>query len=37
MRDFDILNQELKVAGGWVFTGGLHPASTSTVVRLKEV
>jgi hypothetical protein len=26
-------NAELKAAGAWVFTAGLHPASTSTVVR----
>jgi hypothetical protein len=24
---------ELKAAGAWVFTAGLHPASTATVVR----
>jgi len=28
--------QELKTAGVWVFTAGLHPASTATVVRLHE-
>ena len=26
---------ELQAAGAWVFTGGLHPASSSTVVRVK--
>jgi hypothetical protein len=36
MRDLDVLNQELKAAGAWVFAGGLHPPSTATVVRLKE-
>jgi hypothetical protein len=25
--------QDLQAAGAWVFTGGLHPASTATVVR----
>jgi hypothetical protein len=33
MRDVDALDQELKAAGAWVFAGGLHPASTATVVR----
>src|SRR5262245_27727255 len=32
-RDLDTLNQEMKEAGAWVFAGGLHPASTATVVR----
>ena len=36
MRDIDVLNQELKAAGAWVFTGGLHPSSTATVVRLRD-
>ena len=29
----DALNAELQAAGAWVFAGGLHPASTATVVR----
>ncbi len=29
----DAFNDELKSAGAWVFAGGLHPASTATVVR----
>jgi hypothetical protein len=32
-KDVDALNQEIKNAGAWVFAGGLHPASTATVVR----
>ena len=36
MRDVDALTRELKAAGAWVFAGGLHPASTATVVRLKD-
>ena len=36
MRDLDALNQEMKAAGVWVFSGGLHPASTATVVRVKD-
>jgi hypothetical protein len=30
------LNEEMQAAGAWVFTGPLHPASTATVVRVKE-
>ena len=33
MSDLATLNEEIKAAGGWVFTGGLHPPSTATVVR----
>ena len=33
MRDVDELIRETKAAGVWVFNGGLHPASTATVVR----
>jgi hypothetical protein len=35
MRDLAALEQEMKAAGAWVFTGRLHPASTATVVRAK--
>ena len=35
MRDLEALNQEIRAAGSWVFTGGLHPPSTATVVRAK--
>ncbi len=34
MQDIDSLNSELQAAGAWVFTGGLHPPSTATVMRL---
>ena len=33
MRDLEALEQELKAAGAWVFSGGLHPPSTATVLR----
>lgn len=33
-RDLHDLNEELKAAGAWVFTGGLHAPSTATVVRM---
>ncbi len=36
MRDLDVINQEIKAAGSWVFSGGLHPASTATVVRYSD-
>lgn len=29
----DAFNTELQESGSWVFAGGLHPASTATVVR----
>lgn len=29
----DTFNNELQEAGAWVFAGGLHPASSATVVR----
>ena len=32
-RHVDAFNEEVKAAGAWVFAGGLHPASTATVVR----
>lgn len=31
-QDVDAFNQEVMSAGAWVFGGGLHPASTATVV-----
>lgn len=36
MRNVKVLNQELKAAGVWVFSGGLHPPTTATVVRDKD-
>src|SRR6516165_229705 len=33
MKDVTAVDQEMKAAGAWVFTGRLHPASTATVVR----
>jgi hypothetical protein len=34
--NLDALNQEMKAAGAWVFSGGLHPPSTATVLRAKN-
>lgn len=36
MQKVDSLRQEMKTAGAWVFSGGLHPPSTATVVRLED-
>ncbi|WP_406306018.1 YciI family protein [Streptomyces sp. NBC_00879] len=36
MRDLEAVNAEIKAAGAWVFSGGLHPPSTATVVRVKH-
>jgi hypothetical protein len=35
-HDLDTLNEELKAAGSWVFSNGLFPPSTATVVRVRE-
>ena len=37
MRELDVLNREIKAAGAWVFSAGLHPPSTATVLRLQDV
>jgi hypothetical protein len=34
-RDVDAFNAELRSSGAWVFAGGLHPANTATVVRVR--
>jgi hypothetical protein len=36
MRDLHALEDEMKAAGVWVFSGGLHPPSTATVLRAKD-
>jgi hypothetical protein len=33
-HDVDVLNTKMQEQGIWVFAGGLHPANTSTVVRV---
>ena len=35
-RDIDVLHQELKAAGAWVFAGGLHAPTTATVLRPRD-
>src|SRR5262245_46205850 len=36
MAKLEALGQEMRAAGAWVFSAGLFPASTATVVRVKE-
>jgi hypothetical protein len=36
MNDVGVVDQEMRAAGVWVFAGGLHPASTATVVRVTD-
>jgi len=36
MREVHALQDDLKAAGAWVFSGGLHDASTATVVRVTD-
>jgi hypothetical protein len=36
MREVAAWREELKAAGSWVFTAGLHPASTATVLRYAD-
>jgi hypothetical protein len=35
-KDVDAFNDELQAEGAWVFGGGLHPATTATVVRIQD-
>ncbi|MEU4832481.1 YciI family protein [Streptosporangium sp. NPDC023615] len=36
MRDVGAVEREIKEAGAWVFAAGLHPASSATVVRVRD-
>ena len=36
MDEVEAWHGALRAAGSWVFTGGLHPASTATVVRVRD-
>jgi hypothetical protein len=36
MASVQAWNSDLRAAGAWVFTGGLHPASTATVIRDRD-
>jgi hypothetical protein len=35
-EDLDALNDEMRAAGAWVFSRGLNPPSTATVLRPKD-
>jgi hypothetical protein len=36
MRDVTAVRDEMKAADAWVFSGGLHPPSTATVVKVHD-
>ncbi len=36
MQDLGSINEEIKSAGSWVFSGGLHQPSTATVLRHQD-
>jgi hypothetical protein len=36
MADLGRLNDDLRAAGAWVFSAGLHPASSATVIRARD-
>lgn len=36
IRELDAINREMKAAGAWVFSGGLHDPSTATIARYKD-
>jgi hypothetical protein len=36
MRDVTALREEMKAAGVWVFSGGLHPPTSANVLRHKN-
>jgi hypothetical protein len=36
MRNTEAVKDDMRTAGVWVFSGGLHPASTATVVEAKD-
>ena len=36
MAQLNALSQEMKAAGAWVFTAGLHPTESATVVRDRD-
>ena len=36
IEDLRVLRKDMKDAGAWVFSGGLHPPSTATVLRPRD-
>ncbi|MGI8696977.1 MAG: YciI family protein [Mycobacteriales bacterium] len=35
-KDVEAVNAQMRADGAWVFAGGLHPATTATVVRIQD-
>jgi hypothetical protein len=35
-KEIQVLNEELRAAGAWVFGGALHEPDTATIVRISE-
>ena len=35
-RGLEVLNRDMREAGAWVFSGGLCPPSTATILRAKD-
>jgi hypothetical protein len=36
VRDLEALNDDMRAAGAWVFSAGLHPPDTATVLRPQD-
>ncbi|HLT11838.1 MAG TPA: YciI family protein [Micromonosporaceae bacterium] len=36
VTELNALNDEMRAAGAWVFSGGLHPPSSATVLRARD-
>ena len=36
MKNIDAVNEEIKAAGAWVFSGGLHNPGTATLLRVQN-
>ena len=36
MKNVNAVREEMQSSGAWVFSGGLHPTSTATVLRVKN-
>jgi hypothetical protein len=35
-KDLTVIHEEMKAAGAWVFSAGLHPPSTATVLQVGD-
>jgi len=36
MREVNLVQQQMKAEGAWVFSGGLYPPATATVIRFRD-